>query len=148
MSTQRKKVYCCSYLYLEKDGKVLMARRCNTGFMNGYYGLVSGHVEELESFSQAFAREVAEEIGITVEEKDIRPVHIAQRRSPDREYIDIYFTATQWKGEIQNKEPEKCDDISWHPVNSLPENTVEYVRVALENIKDGKFYSEWGFDIQ
>ena len=38
------------YLVLIKDGKVLMLERKNTGYMDGWYSFIAGHVEKGESF--------------------------------------------------------------------------------------------------
>ncbi|WP_265578939.1 hypothetical protein [Nostoc sp. LEGE 06077] len=42
-------------------------------------------------------------------------------------------------------EPQKCDDLGWFEVEALPKNIVQYVRQAIENIKKGIFYSEYGW---
>jgi len=47
-----------SYLVLINDEeKVLLLRRYNTGFKDGMYSLVAGHVDEGENFTQALIRE-------------------------------------------------------------------------------------------
>jgi 8-oxo-dGTP pyrophosphatase MutT (NUDIX family) len=43
--------------------QVLLHKRQNSGFMDGSYSLVSGHVEANESFKQAMIREAHEEAG-------------------------------------------------------------------------------------
>jgi hypothetical protein len=53
--------------------------------------------------------------------------------------------ASTWRGEITNLESEKCDEIVWFSENNLPENIAPEVKLALEKIKDGEFYSENGF---
>ena len=46
-----------SHLYLVQDNTVLLMRRCNTGYQDGRYGLVAGHVEPGEDFIDAIIRE-------------------------------------------------------------------------------------------
>ncbi len=133
-----------AYIVLIKDGKVLLARRQNTGFKDGWYGLPAGHMDGNESVRQACAREAKEEIGITVNPKDLTVVHVMHRRMDD-ERIDFFTTTPRYEGEIQNCEPEKCDDLSWFPLDALPENTIEYIREALEHIQKGETYSEYGW---
>lgn len=138
---RESKYYAAAFLILIQDGKVLLQRRKNTGHEDGNYGLPSGHVEPGELATESTAREVAEEIGITVQEKDLRHIHSWQFIS-DRTYFNTMFTTEKWEGEIHNAEPEKCDDVSWFPLDALPENTIHYIRTVLERIQQGESFTE------
>ena len=142
--TERFRPYAAVYLVLEKDGKILMAKRKNTGYQDGNYSLVSGHLDGGESATEALIREVQEEAGIRLKENDLKVVYVLHRLG-DREYIDIYMKTDHWEGEIKNMEPEKCEELKWFPKDNLPENTVPEVRVVLEDIEKGLFYGEQGF---
>jgi len=150
MVKDRHREVPASYLILIKDGKILLMRRCNTGYMDGKYGLPAGHVEEGESYTQCCVREAKEEIGIVVAPESLKFAHIMHRFS-GKEWeqlgyrIDAFFTSENWQDEIRNMEPNKCDDLSWFDLNSLPDNIIPYIRQALEYIKDKKFYSEFGW---
>jgi 8-oxo-dGTP pyrophosphatase MutT (NUDIX family) len=54
------------YLLLFKGNQVLLSKRANTGYEDGNYGLVSGHVESNETLREAMVREAAEEVGLTL----------------------------------------------------------------------------------
>ena len=144
----RFKLVPAVFLIFLKDGKLLLLHRANTGHNDGKYGLVSGHVDGEESIRRAGVREAYEEVGVTINENDLRFVHIAHRRkeSNDHERVDFYFVADRWQGEPRNTEPDKCDDLSWFTLDKLPENTIDYVQVAIENFRQGSFYSEFGWD--
>lgn len=130
-------------LILIKDGKALLLRRFNTGWKDGEYGTVAGHVDGNETIANAAVREAKEEAGIDIREEDLHVVHTQHRISVDAEYIDFNITTEKWIGEPTNMEPNKCDDLSWHPLDSLPENTISYIRLAFENIQKEIPFSEW-----
>lgn len=135
-----------AYLVPIRDGKVLLLKRQNTGFHDGEYSFIAGHVEERESFSQAVIREAREESGMIISESDIRPAHMMHRNSDDAVRVDVFFTVSRWEGEPVNREPEKCGDLSWFPLEELPVNTIPYIRRTLERILQGVFYSEEGWE--
>ena len=138
--------YAAIFLILEKDGKVLLQQRKNTGHEDGNYGLPSGHVEEGESCTQALGREIKEEIDIDINESDVEVVHVMQNNTIDRMYFNVHCKVSKWKGTPTNLEPEKCSDLSWFPIDDLPDNTINYIRATLEYVRKGVSYSEFDFD--
>lgn len=134
-----------SYLIPIKEGKILLLRRQNTGFRDGEYSFIAGHVEKGESFTSAVIREAKEEAGITVREENLKTAHVMHRMSDDSVRVDVFFTVENWEGEITNREPEKCSDLSWFPMDSLPENTIPYIRNVVNYIQEECYYSEEGW---
>jgi 8-oxo-dGTP diphosphatase len=140
----RFKLILSVYIILAKDGKTLLLRRKNTGYEDGNYGLVSGHADGDEPARVATCREAAEESGLVLRPENLRFAHCMHRRQDD-ERIDLFFTTDKWEGEPRNMEPEKCDDLSWFPLDNLPPNIIPYIRQAIESYQKGIFYSEfWG----
>jgi 8-oxo-dGTP diphosphatase len=147
MSNERFTLRAAVYLILIKDGKTLLARRFNTGWMDGNYSLLAGHIDGNESVFDAIIREAFEEGGVKVLKKDLKPVKVLHRQSPDKkEYMDFFFLAESWDGEPAIKELDKCDDMSWFSLDSLPNNTLPYVKNVLENYKDGISFIESGWE--
>ncbi len=136
-------VVISSYVLFQRDNQVLLARRINTGYRDGEYGVPAGHIEKDEFATEAAIREIKEEVGVRIKPGDLRIAHIMHRHCGDHERIDFFFTATQWEGEITNTEPEKCDDLRWFAWDSLPTNTIHYVRAAIERWHQGQFFSEF-----
>ena len=129
------------HLFLTNDrGEMLMLRRFNTGFKDGEYGLVAGHVEDGESLKSAMIREAREEAGITLSPDKIEVAGVIP--SLLDEYVYFFLRADGWCGDVKNVEPEKCDDMRWFHYGELPENTVSYIKQAIENYLDGKWFSE------
>lgn len=145
----RNETVPASYLILIRDNKTLLLKRANTGYEDGNYSLIAGHVEQGESFSTCLIREAEEEAGIILQSDDLEVLHIMHRDSgqdKQNQRIDVFFTACKWTGEIRNMEPHKCDDLSWFDLNAIPENTISYIRKVLENLKTAGFYSEYGWE--
>lgn len=132
------------HLFLLRDGDVLLLRRWNTGYEDGKYSVVAGHVEEGETVTQAAIREAREEVGVQLRAKDLKIVGVMHRKSND-ERVDFFFTTTTWSGELTNLEADKCDDVAWFSLTALPQNVIPYVRRALENYQSGVLYEEHGW---
>ena len=131
---------------LFRNRTVLLSRRHKTGWEDGKYGMVAGHVESGESVLDAMIREAKEEAGIDVAKKDLRLVHVMHRKLPAAsDFLDLFFTADQWQGEPANMEQDKCDDLRWFPLDALPGNTLAYIRAAIMHHLDGSACSEWGW---
>lgn len=142
---QRFSYIGAAYLLLIEDGRILLQRRVNTGFMDGSYGVPSGHLDGGESAREGCVREIREEIGVELLPQNLSVVHVMHRKAAADERIDFFMTAAAYTGEVENKEPDKCDDLSWHALDALPENTIPYVRQAIEAVQRGETYSEFGW---
>ena len=142
---ERFRIYIAAYLMLIKDGQVLLLRRANTGYQDGNYSLVAGHLDGAETAKQSIIREAKEEAGIILKPADLEVVHVMHRYRTDREYIDIYLKTNAWEGEPTNMEPDKCDELKWCALENLPENMIPEVKLALENTKKKIFYGEIGW---
>lgn len=145
MKTMRATAAVSVYLVLRQDEEVLLLLRQNTGFMDGHYGLVSGHVEAGESATDGMIREAYEEAGITLHPDHLRVAHIMHRQS-ERLNVDIFFDCSSWEGEIQNREPHKCAELKFFPLHSPPDQLISYVHDALKAIDQKSFYSESGWN--
>jgi len=132
------------HIFFLRDQKVLLLRRRNTGYEDGNYSVVAGHVEEGESITQAAIREVKEEVGVELRPSDVRVVGVIFRKSDDQR-VDCFLAVTKWGGEVVNREPNRCDDLSWFPIGGLPQNVVDYIRRALQNYEQGVWFDEYGW---
>ena len=132
------------YLIMREENKVLLIRRFNTGWMDGMYSLPAGHVDGNETVQTAMAREAKEEINLDILPEDLSVLHIMHRKS-DYEYFDFFLEAKKYTGILKNNEVDKCDEIKWFQIDSLPENTLIYVKEAFKQISEGKNFSSFGF---
>jgi 8-oxo-dGTP diphosphatase len=145
MKPDRFRAVVAVHLLLLRGDEVLLLRRANTGYEDGNYSVVAGHLDGNETASQAMVREAAEEAGIQVAQADLRFVHIMHRKeaAEAEERIDLFFSATRWEREPEISEPEKCGELRWASLDALPANMVPYVRVALEEFRQQRFYAEF-----
>ncbi len=132
------------YLILKQGDKILLHLRKNTGYCDGMWSLVAGHVENGEPTTAALIRETDEEIGIKLSSDQIKVVHVMHRQT-NRLNVDIFFDCSSWEEMIKNCEPEKCDKLEFFPIENLPRNIVNYNVLALQAIREGKLYSEEGW---
>ncbi len=125
-----------------------MLQRYNTGYEDGNYSFVAGHVEIEEGPVAAMLREAKEEAGITLSKEHLKFVHVLHRNCPDaRVYVDYFFEAHLWEGEPTIKEPNKCSALTWFPINNLPQNIIPYIKTILERIyRDKLVFSEIGYE--
>lgn len=143
MIADRLKVKLAVYLIPRRNGEVLLSLRQNTGWMDGHYSLVAGHVEAGETAKEAMIREAEEEAGATLLDDDLKFVHVLYRMSneSDDNYIDIFFESERWDGEFVNAEPNKCGGLEWFKIDDLPVNTLSYVKDVIEMSERKIYYS-------
>ena len=132
-----------SNLYLVRDDRILLIRRANTGYQDGQYAPVAGHVEQGEDFITAMIREAREEVGLTLSHGDLRVAHMMYRLAyPEPERIAAFIVAKRWAGEPAIMEPDKCDDLQWFALDALPVNMIPYARTGIQHVREGMlFYS-------
>jgi len=134
-----------AHTFLLRSDSVLLARRCNTGFEDGNYGPVGGHLEGGESVRQAAIRECREEIGVEIRPADLEIIGVAHYDSPEGEGIDFFLSAMRWTGEPCPR--RECDDLRWCSLDALPENTIPFVRRAIaHHLQAGLWFDEIGWE--
>jgi 8-oxo-dGTP diphosphatase len=144
MSNQRFKLVSAVHVFLIREGKVLLLRRANTGYVDGLYSVVAGHLNGGETIQDAARRETLEEVGVDISSSDLEVAAVMHRKSDD-ERIDWFLKAERWEGTVVNREPEKCDRLAWFPLNDLPANVIPYVRRALQNVQHGRWFDSFGW---
>lgn len=104
---------------LLRPGEVLLGFK-KVRFGAGKYAGIGGGVEMGETPEAAAVRELAEEIGVTVEAAQLQPGGVVTFLFPARpawnQTVHIY-TLTQWRGE-----PGESEEVrpGWFPASALP----------------------------
>ena len=130
------------HLFFFRENQILLLRRFNTGFRDGEYSVPAGHLDGGETVMQAAIREGKEETGVELKEADMTFSSVMHRIEDD-ERVDFFVQVHKWLGEPFNAEPDKCDDLRWVDIDSLPANIVPYVKQALNNHQNGIKFDEY-----
>lgn len=133
------------HVFMIRDGEILLLRRSNTGHEDGCYGVPAGRLERGEGVHAAAIREAGEECGVQIATEDLQMTSVMHIKTAFGERVDFFFNVRQWSGEPRNCEPDKCGDLRWFPMDQLPENLIPFVGQALENYRNGMWFSDYGF---
>ncbi|MBM3205138.1 NUDIX domain-containing protein [Candidatus Uhrbacteria bacterium] len=129
-------------MVVNEKNEMLLLRRANTGYRDGFYDMPAGHLEEKETLRQATVRELKEETGLVATEDDLEFLEILHRFSTARDYIDVFFRVKKWTGEAAIQEPEKCDHLGWFPIDAPPEMIVPHQRSVIQDRLNNTTYRE------
>lgn len=116
-----------------EEGKILLLKRSNTGYMDGYYDMPSGHLEPGESLEEAAKRELSEETTLTTSSEELELFHTYLDYESGSVYFGAMFKAAGFEGQPVVAEPDKCEEIGWFSLDELPKVTKQ-VAGALKNI--------------
>ena len=103
-----------------KDGKVLLGKR-KGAHGEGSLAFPGGHLELNESIEACAQREVFEETGICI--SGIREVAFTNDifSKEGKHYITLFVAARYVSGQLEIKEPDKCEKWDWFYWNDFPE---------------------------
>ncbi|MDR7102921.1 (deoxy)nucleoside triphosphate pyrophosphohydrolase [Croceicoccus sp. BE223] len=99
-------------------GRVLLHQRPHDKHHGGLWEFPGGKVEENESPEAALARELAEELGISVDSRAFAPACFTTGPLPrggDGALVILLYTCTQWRGEPRALEGEA---VAWLDLTS------------------------------
>lgn len=96
---------------------ILLGKRKNV-FGSGTWGLPGGHLEFGESFEGAASRELLEETGLkAVQLRTFSSINTPYEKT---HYVQIGVEVLDYEGELENKEPEKCETLNFFKKDQLP----------------------------
>ncbi|MFF4246417.1 NUDIX domain-containing protein [Streptomyces sp. NPDC001822] len=113
---------------------VLLKRSENAKFAQGMWDLPVGKSEPGEPITETAVRELYEETGLTVKPESLEVAHIihgAWGVEAPNGFLTVVFTAHEWTGEPENREPRKHSQVRWVHANAIPEEFVDTTASAL-----------------
>ena len=144
MVKERFKSVICVDILIKKvvDDKeyILLMKRQNTGNNDGEYELPGGHLEQNEDIFDAMIRETKEELLIDLNRENIKIIHLMHHYTGERLNFIFETDGTNLKPEIGEK--NKCSELIWTDINSLPPETTPKVKLIINNILKNKFYDK------
>jgi len=132
-------------IILKKDNQVLLVKRHNTDWASGCWNFPGGLLEENETLINAAIREAQEEIGVTLNDNNMKLVQVLHVRKSETNTKDIFgfgFLVESWQGTPVNNEPHRHSEIGWFDLNNLPEKMTDHALAAIDGIKNNRIYSE------
>ena len=150
MAEDRFKVRVAVLAIIQMDNKVLLQKRINTGYMDGFYDLgAAGHLESGESLKMAMKREIKEELGVIVKLENINFASIVHKKDVESglEYMYVYFKVKNFTDKPSIMEPNKNAALQWFDLNDLPANLISDRQTVLNNLTNDSFYDEFGWNL-
>lgn len=121
-------------IIVHKQGRVLIGERGeDCEIASGLFAFPGGRMDFGETPERAIVRELFEETGLVIAEKDIRFLRYCNEYFPDqrKHYVSLVFIVELNEGEPENKEPKKCKEWIWGDIEHLPENMFEPCRESI-----------------
>ncbi len=110
-------------LFVRNDkGDMLLQKRSKQ--KGGKYGFISGHVQEGETNSQGIIRETKEEMGINIDEKDLK---LFYRVEEGESNFNLYYMNRNLNTENLTLQKEEVEDVKWY--------SIEEIKTIIDNDK-------------
>lgn len=143
MKRERFKIPLSVFVFLIRDNQVLVLRRATTGWMDNMWSVPAGAIDGNERLDVAACREVHEEVGVTIDPRDLRLVHVIHCFTEGDEWAGAFFATETWSDEPSVMEPHKHDAVQWSDLDKPPPEIIPYVKQAIESMLANVPYSEF-----
>ena len=136
MEPERFMVRCAVHLFLVKDGKVLVEKRKNREYGDKQLDVIASHILGNESAIDAIIRTAKVEVNIDIKKEDLKIIQVMHQKSTKYEYINYFFIANNYSGELKNNDVDFCDGIEWVDFKYPIENMMTYINEAIKNYEE------------
>jgi 8-oxo-dGTP diphosphatase len=122
---------------IDDQGRVFLARRGpRAKNERGLWEFPGGSVEFGETLADALKREMREEHAIEIRVGELLDVYDHILPDEGQHWVSPTFICTIASGEPQILESDKCTEIAWFALDSLPDDLTEITRVNLEHYRE------------
>ncbi len=133
--------------YIIKKNMLLLGKRGNV-YGAGTWALPGGHLEFMERADECLARELHEEMGVTLDPTTFSLLALTDDLQPDN---DIHYMHVTYKVPLVGFdpkdqevpricEPDCCEEWRWFPVDELPKNIFMPHEKIFKTIAANKVY--------
>ncbi|MCZ8208379.1 MAG: (deoxy)nucleoside triphosphate pyrophosphohydrolase [Hyphomonadaceae bacterium] len=122
------------------DGAVLLAQRPQGKSLAGLWEFPGGKIESGENPEAALCRELAEELGLDVDPKDLKPLTFASHAYADFHLLMPLWTARRWYGDPMGQEGQQLAWVQPEDLNSypMPEADIPLVSILREHLEQSR----------
>jgi len=133
--------------YILENNMILLGKRANV-YGAGTWALVGGHLEFMERADECLARELQEEMGITLDPSTFSLLALTDDLQPENDihYIHITYRVPLVGFDSEKQivppvcEPDFCEEWRWFPVKQPPKNIFSPHEKILKTIAANRIY--------
>ncbi|GAA0497713.1 NUDIX domain-containing protein [Deinococcus depolymerans] len=114
----------------DERGRVLLGRRDGSAYGHGLWGLPGGQVEPGEGLPEAAAREVREEVGLSLDPTGLRVLGVRRYEVDGAQGTDFLFRAPGWAG--VPRALHKTSGVAWFAPDALPDDALPWIAPLLD----------------
>ncbi len=129
----RPKVGIAVFIVNDKNEILLGLRKSKLG--NNTWSLPGGKLEKYEKIEDCIIREAKEETNLDIDNLVFIALTNDIMEDTDEHYVTIFFSTTNYSGELKTMEPDKCEKWKWFNPKELPSNLF----LPLKNFIEGNF---------
>lgn len=115
-----------------KEKSVLLGKRKNA-HGSGEWAFPGGHLEFLETPEACVFRELFEETGLIAEHIMSGP-WTNNFFGNDKHYVTLFMFVTAFSGNLERREPHKCESWEWFSLEKLPFPLFAPIQTLIEKV--------------
>ena len=124
----------CGLVIQRADGRVLLCKRLKAPEA-GFWNIVGGKVDLMETSDIAARREAEEESGLKIGAVDFLCVAEEVIPADDQHWVSLIYVTRDFTGEARLTEPDKLSEIGWFDLDDLPQPLSAFSAKAFAALK-------------
>ena len=117
-----------------KEGKTLLGQRKGSHGASEW-ACPGGHLEFGEAVEECARRELAEETGLQIVSYELGPWTENIMENGKKHYITLFVFVTEFSGEVQLLEPNKCEGWQWFSLDELPSPLFSTLKTVVKKLE-------------